>query len=108
MARLDDVALGALGVERNRLIDTPPTTYDDTVQWAQHIYGLANDPEIAGIRWNSRKDPAHFSFVFFEGRVDRRQDLDALDGPTSLDSPGGMDLVTQIADDHDMVVLGLP
>jgi hypothetical protein len=59
--------LKAWGIPRNRLIDTPKSTYRDTAAWAEAIHGahLAVD----GLVWTSRQCDPDICLVLFGDRI---------------------------------------
>ena len=59
--------LKAWSLSRTDLIDTPKSTYTDTVLWAQAIHGASAD--IDGLIWTSRQCDPDQCLILFEDRV---------------------------------------
>lgn len=77
--------LKAWTVARNRLIDTPRSTYAQTVQWARAIH--AAHPGVDGLIWTSRQcDPA-WCTVLFGDRV-TEEDFDEVRSRRAAADPG--------------------
>lgn len=68
--------LKAWGLRRGELIDTPKSTYGQTVLWAQAIHRAR--PDIDGLIWTSRQCDPDRCVILFEDRI-RETDLDTLD-----------------------------
>lgn len=67
LASLFEIDLNKLGHTRSQLIDTPPSTYDDTVGWAKAIHASSSD--IDGMVWTSRKCDPDLALILFGDRV---------------------------------------
>ncbi len=67
--------LKASRVPRSRLIDTPKSTYDETVAWAKAIH--AAHAHVDGLAWTSRQCDPDVCLVLFGDRVDEGE-LDVL------------------------------
>ncbi|NVM96113.1 RES domain-containing protein [Arthrobacter wenxiniae] len=65
LASFMGLGLKALKIEQSELIDTPPTTYDRTVAWAQAAYDAGFD----GAAWMSRRCNTDRAYVLFGDRV---------------------------------------
>lgn len=61
------------GLSRTDLIETPKSSYADTVSWAQALHGAA--PDIDGLVWTSRQCDPEQCVILFEDRVPE-DDLD--------------------------------
>lgn len=59
------LGLKTLKIEQSQLLDSPPTTYDRTVAWAQ----AAHDAGFDGAVWMSRRCNTDRSYVLFGDRV---------------------------------------
>lgn len=59
--------LKAWGLSRGELIDTPKSTYGQTVLWAQAIHRAR--PDIDGLLWTSRQCDPDQCMILFEDRV---------------------------------------
>lgn len=59
--------LKAWGLSRGELIETPKSTYDRTVLWAQAIHHAR--PDIDGLIWTSRQCDPDQCMILFEDRV---------------------------------------
>jgi RES domain len=59
--------LKAWGLSRGELIETPKSTYDRTVLWAQAIHRAR--PDIDGLIWTSRQCDPDQCVILFEDRV---------------------------------------
>lgn len=59
--------LKAWGLSRSELIDTPKSTYGETVAWAKAIHSTR--PDIDGLLWTSRQCDPERCMILFEGRV---------------------------------------
>lgn len=64
------------GLSRGELIETPKSTYDRTVLWAEAIHHAR--PDIDGLIWTSRQCDPDQCVILFEDRV-READFEALD-----------------------------
>jgi hypothetical protein len=67
LAQLFAPDLKAWGVSRNRLIDTPKSTYRDTATWAKAIH--AAHLTIDGLVWTSRQCDPDICLILFGDRV---------------------------------------
>jgi hypothetical protein len=76
LARLFAPDLKAWGLSRTQLIETPKSTYGQTVLWAQAIHRACGD--IDGLVWTSRQCDPDVCVILFEGRVSE-PDCDVLD-----------------------------
>ncbi len=68
--------LKAWGIARTDLIDTPKSTYPQTVLWAEAIHHARSD--VAGLIWTSRQCDPERCVILFEDRVDESA-FDVLD-----------------------------
>lgn len=68
--------LKAWGLSRGELIETPKSTYDQTVLWAQAIYRARSD--IDGLIWTSRQCDPDQCVILFEDRI-REGDFEVSD-----------------------------
>ncbi len=59
--------LHRIGLAKNDLIETAPTTYAETARWAEAIHRA--DPTVSGLRWTSRRCDPDQAFLFFEDRA---------------------------------------
>jgi hypothetical protein len=59
--------LKAWGLQRTDLIETPKSTYDQTVLWAQALHRAG--PDIDGLIWTSRQCDPEKCVVLFEDRI---------------------------------------
>lgn len=59
--------LKAWGVSRTELIETPKSTYGQTVSWAQAIHAARSD--LDGLIWTSRRCDPDQCIILFEDRV---------------------------------------
>lgn len=59
--------LKAWGLSRGELIDTPKSTYGQTVAWAQAIHRAR--PDVDGLHWTSRQCDPDQCVILFEDRV---------------------------------------
>lgn len=59
--------LKAWGLSRGELIETPKSTYGETVLWAQAIHGAR--PDIDGLVWTSRQCDPERCVILFGDRV---------------------------------------
>ncbi len=108
LVRFDGVGLERLGVSRQDLIESDRRSYPLTRTWGQDI--AVTCPEIDGLWWMSRQDPAQWAVVLFghvggrEGGV-RAGDLVA-DGPAlPFALPQGLDLLDQLGIDLGVTVV---
>jgi hypothetical protein len=60
--------LKAWGLSRSDLIETPKSTYNQTVQWAKAVHDICAD--IDGLIWTSRQCDPEQCVVLFEDRID--------------------------------------
>lgn len=65
LASFMGLGLKTLKIEQTQLIDTPPTTYDRTVAWAQAAHKAGFD----GAVWMSRRCNTDQAYVLFGDRV---------------------------------------
>lgn len=84
LAALFEIDLNKLGLTRGQLIDTPPSTYGDTVDWARAIHGSSS--AIDGIVWTSRKFDPDLALILFGDRVGAG-DLELLASSRLTDDP---------------------
>ena len=68
--------LKAWGLSRGELIETPKSTYDQTVLWAQAIHRAPSD--IDGLIWTSRQCDPDQCVILFEDRI-REGDFEVSD-----------------------------
>lgn len=66
LASFMGLGLKALQVQNSQLIDTPPTTYNRTVAWAQ----AAHDAGYDGVAWMSRRCNSDRAYALFGDRVE--------------------------------------
>lgn len=64
---LSTPSLRALGIQRNKLIDTEKSEYPFTRQWAMDAY--EKYPDIQGLCWVSRQDDRARAVVLFGDRI---------------------------------------
>lgn len=67
LARLFTPDLKAWGVPRGRLIDTPKSTYGDTVRWAKALH--AAHGHVDGMVWTSRQCDPDLCMILFGDRI---------------------------------------
>lgn len=103
LARLDDAALVRMGISRSELIDTPPSTYNETVAWARAVHDDAS--RFDGIVWNSRRHPSSEAHVLFADRVDRLTDVDVTAEPVPMLSGNGYEDLMSVATEHGITVI---
>lgn len=84
LAALFEIDLNRLGVTRGQLIDTPPSTYIETVGWARAIH--ASSDAVDGIVWTSRKCDPDLALMLFGDRVGA-SDLELLASSQLTDNP---------------------
>lgn len=75
LASLFTPDLEAWKLQRAELVDTPKSTYDQTVLWAQAIHGA--HATIDGLIWTSRQCDPEQCVVLFEDRISER-DFDVM------------------------------
>lgn len=68
--------LKAWGLSRGELIETPKSTYGQTVPWAQAIHRARSD--VDGLLWTSRQCDPDQCIILFEDRI-RETDFDVHD-----------------------------
>lgn len=71
LASLFTPDLKAWGLQRTELIDTPKSTYDQTVLWAQAIHGA--HASIDGLIWTSRQCDPELCMILFQDRISEGQ-----------------------------------
>jgi hypothetical protein len=71
LASLFTPDLKAWGLQRAELIDTPKSTYDQTVLWAQAIHGA--HANIDGLIWTSRQCDPELCMILFQDRISEEQ-----------------------------------
>lgn len=59
--------LNIWGLTRANLVDSPASTYPDTVKWAEMIYSAV--PSACGIIWTSRKCDPERALILFKDRI---------------------------------------
>ena len=103
LGRLDDDALGTLGLHRDQLIDTDADSYPGTVGWAEHAhrYGAAGNKPLDGLVWHSRRAAQGLGgrdlvLVLFGDRV-ARKDLRTSATPVPLLAAAGLGELDAIA-----------
>ena len=103
LGRLDDDALGTLGLRRDQLIDTDADSYPSTVGWAEHAhrYGAAGNKPLDGLLWHSRRAAQgpggrELVLVLFGDRV-ARKDLRTSATPVPLLAAAGLGELDAIA-----------
>ncbi|WP_375462118.1 RES family NAD+ phosphorylase [uncultured Enterovirga sp.] len=67
LARLFAPDLKAWGLSRTQLIETPKSTYDKTVLWAEAVHRARND--VDGLIWTSRQCDPDVCVILFGDRV---------------------------------------
>jgi hypothetical protein len=67
VARLFAPDLKAWGLSRSELVETPKSTYGQTVLWAQAIHRARSD--LDGLIWTSRQCDPDQCIILFEDRV---------------------------------------
>jgi hypothetical protein len=76
--------LKSWGLQRTDLIDTPKSTYKQTVLWAQAVHACRSD--IDGLIWTSRQCDPDMCVVLFEDRL-AEPDLHALSTQNVVGAP---------------------
>ena len=108
---LTDASLRRLRVAGARVVDTPPTSYDDTVAYARAAW---RSTRAAGLVWNSRRHRTGRAYLLFvdppraaDGRraVDRRRDLAVTSPPLPLHDGRGLELVLTAATDRGVAIV---
>jgi len=67
LAQLHDHGLRRLHVQNQQLIDTPASTYGQTVKWARAVH--ASSHTVHGLQWMSRQFNSQKAVVLFADRV---------------------------------------
>jgi hypothetical protein len=82
--------LEGLGVKRQDIIDTPPSTYVHTVDWAEAVWRLC--PDAQGMAWTSRRSDPGKAYLLFAPRLPP----DALRVATHREVASDPDLVQEL------------
>ena len=96
LADLRDASLGALGLTREHLIESPALAYPETAEWARALF---HSPAAAdGLVWNARQRREKLAMILFgRGRV-ARSDLEVVEPPLPLAIGRGLELVLEAAE----------
>lgn len=86
LAKLNGAGLRRLGIERRELIETPSSTYGETVAWARVIH---HRTDVDGLVWTSRQYDDSIAIVLFGDRV-AAADLTPLGPSSRLDNGPGL------------------
>jgi hypothetical protein len=102
VALLAGPGLMRLDLERTDLIDTDPSVYPDTAEWALAIHDCPSAPE--GLMWMARHDERSTAVVLFGDRVPA-DDLELVLPPIPLWEGPGLEFVEVYAEAADVAVV---
>lgn len=84
LARLFEIDLNRMGATRSQVIDTPPSTYGDTVQWCRAVHDSSE--ELDGMIWTSRKCDPDSAIILFGDRLNENE-LEMVSSDVVMNSP---------------------